>query len=252
MTNGSEIIKNETMTSLEIAEVTGRNHKDVMRSIREMEEAWVKVNGRKFALVEYKDAKGEMRPCYSLSKTECLYIATKFNDEARAKLILRWEELETKEVSLIKVPATFAEALRLAADQAEKLEAQEKMLEASSKEIVELSGTIANMQPKVTYVDKILSSKETVTTTQIAQDYGQSAKSFNILLRNFGIQHKVGGQWILYAKYLPNGYVQSDTIPIEHKDGSSGSVMHTKWTQKGRLFLYEELKKHNVLPLIEK
>lgn len=250
--NGSEIFKNETMTSLEIAEVTGRNHKDVMRSIREMEEAWVKVNGRKFALVEYKDAKGEMRPCYSLSKTECLYIATKFNDEARAKLILRWEELETKEVSLIKVPATFAEALRLAADQAEKLEAQEKMLEASSKEIVELSGTIANMQPKVTYVDKILSSKETVTTTQIAQDYGQSAKSFNILLRNFGIQHKVGGQWILYAKYLPNGYVQSDTIPIEHKDGSSGSVMHTKWTQKGRLFLYEELKKHNVLPLIEK
>lgn len=124
MMNGSEIIKNETMTSLEIAEVTGRNHKDVMRSIREMEEAWVKVNGRKFALVEYKDAKGEMRPCYSLSKTECLYIATKFNDEARAKLILRWEELETKEVSLIKVPATFAEALRLAADQAEKLEAQ--------------------------------------------------------------------------------------------------------------------------------
>ena len=77
MTNGSEIIKNETMTSLEIAEVTGRNHKDVMRSIREMEDAWVKVNGRKFALVEYKDAKGEMRPCYSLSKTECLYIATK-------------------------------------------------------------------------------------------------------------------------------------------------------------------------------
>lgn len=252
MTNGSKIIKNETMTSLEIAEVTGRNHKDVMRSIREMEEAWVKVNGRKFALVEYKDAKGEMRPCYSLSKTECLYIATKFNDEARAKLILRWEELEIKEASLINVPTTFAEALRLAADQAEKLEAQEKMLEASSKEIVELSGTIANMQPKVTYVDKILSSKETVTTTQIAQDYGQSAKSFNILLRNFGIQHKVGGQWILYAKYLPNGYAQSDTIPIERKDGSSGSVMHTKWTQKGRLFLYEELKKHNVLPLIEK
>ena len=252
MMNGSEIIKNETMTSLEIAEVTGRNHKDVMRSIREMEDAWVKVNGRKFALVEYKDAKGEMRPCYSLSKTECLYIATKFNDEARAKLILRWEELETNEVSLIKVPKTFAEALRLAADQAEKLEAQEKMLEASSKEIVELSSTIATMQPKVTYVDKILASKETVTTTQIAQDYGQSAKAFNILLRNFGIQHKVCGQWILYAKHLPNGYVQSDTISIEHKDGSSGSVMHTKWTQKGRLFLYEELKKHNVLPIIER
>lgn len=245
------IIKKETMTSLEIAEVTGRNHKDVMRSIREMEEAWVKVNGRKFALVEYKDAKGEMRPCYSLNKTECLYIATKFNDEARAKLVLRWEELETKERSQYQVPQSFAEALMLAAKQQEQIEEQQRQLEANSKEIVELNGAIAEMEPKVTYVDMILASKETVTTTQIAQDYGQSAKAFNILLRNFGVQHKVGGQWVLYAKHIPFGYVQSDTFPIVHKNGTNGTVMHTKWTQKGRLFLYEELKKHNIMPLIE-
>ena len=245
------IIKKETMTSLEIAEVTGRNHKDVMRSIREMEDAWVKVNGRKFALVEYKDAKGEMRPCYSLNKTECLYIATKFNDEARAKLVLRWEELETKERNQYQVPQSFAEALMLAAKQQEQIEEQQRQLEANSKEIVELNGAIAEMEPKVTYVDMILASKETVTTTQIAQDYGQSAKAFNVLLRNFGVQHKVGGQWVLYAKHLPFGYVQSDTFPIVHKNGTNGTVMHTKWTQKGRLFLYEELKKHNVMPLIE-
>lgn len=245
------IIKKETMTSLEIAEVTGRNHKDVMRSIREMEEAWVKVNGRKFALVEYKDAKGEMRPCYSLNKTECLYIATKFNDEARAKLVLRWEELETKERNQYQVPQSFAEALMLAAKQQEQIEEQQRQLEANSKEIVELNGAIAEMEPKVTYVDMILASKETVTTTQIAQDYGQSAKAFNVLLRNFGVQHKVGGQWVLYAKHLPFGYVQSDTFPIVHKNGTNGTVMHTKWTQKGRLFLYEELKRHNVMPLIE-
>ena len=61
---------------------------------RNMESAWEKVNGRKFALVEYRDKKGELRPCYPLTKTECLYIATKFNDEARAKLVLRWEHLE--------------------------------------------------------------------------------------------------------------------------------------------------------------
>ena len=59
-----------------------------MQAIRNMEPAWEKVNGRKFALVEYRDKKGELRPCYSLTKTECLYIATKFNDEARAKLVL--------------------------------------------------------------------------------------------------------------------------------------------------------------------
>ena len=249
-----EIIKlgrTDTMTSLEIAEITNKQHKDVMRSIRNMEVAWEKVNGRKFALVEYKDAKGEMRPCYSLNKTECLYIATKFNDEARAKLVLRWEELEIKQREQYQVPQSFAEALMLAAKQQQKIEEQQKQLEASSKEIVELNGAISEMQPKVTYVDKILSSNETVTTTQIAQDYGQSAKAFNVLLRNFGIQHKVGGQWILYAKYLPYGYVQSDTVPIVHRNGTNGSVMHTKWTQKGRLFLYEELKKHGNLPLIE-
>ena len=245
------IIKKETMTSLEIAEVTGRNHKDVMRSIREMEDAWAKVNGRKFALVEYKDAKGEMRPCYSLNKTECLYIATKFNDEARAKLVLRWEELETKERSKYQVPQSFAEALMLAAKQQEQIEEQQRQLEANSNEIVDLNGAIAEMEPKVTYVDMILASKETVTTTQIAQDYGQSAEAFNVLLRNFGVQNKVGGQWVLYAKHLPFGYVQSDTFPIVHKNGTNGTVMHTKWTQKGRLFLYEELKKHNVIPLIE-
>lgn len=250
-----ELIKKETMTSLDIAEVTGMRHADVMRSIRNMEEAWVKVSERNFALSSYKQAQpnGGYKdvPCYVLNKTECLYVATKFNDEARAKLILRWEELEIKQCEQYQVPQSFAEALILAAKQQQKIEEQQKQLEASSKEIVELNGAISEMQPKVTYVDKILSSNETVTTTQIAQDYGQSAKAFNVLLRNFGIQHKVGGQWILYAKYLPYGYVQSDTVPIVHRNGTNGSVMHTKWTQKGRLFLYEELKKHGNLPLIE-
>ncbi len=133
----------------------------------------------------------------------------------------------------------------------ERIKALESESQAKDKEIVELSGTISEMKPKVNYVDTILSCKETVTTTQIAQDYGQSAKAFNVLLRNFGIQHKVGGQWILYAKYLPCGYVQSETVSITHRDGSAGSVMHTKWTQKGRLFLYDELKNHDIIPTIE-
>ena len=134
----------------------------------------------------------------------------------------------------------------------EKIEQQQLALESKNEEIIQLSATITEMQPKVSYVDTILSSKQTVTTTQIAQDYGLSAKALNVLLRNFGVQHKVGGQWILYSKYLPCGYVQSETVPITHRDGSAGSVMHTKWTQKGRLFLYDELKKHDILPLIEK
>ena len=86
---------------LEIAELTGKQHKDVLKAIRNMEPAWEKVQGRKFALLQkpYQLPNGGMKmtPYYSLTKTECLYIATKFNDEARAKLVLRWQQLELAE-----------------------------------------------------------------------------------------------------------------------------------------------------------
>jgi len=88
------IIMPNTMTSLQIAEVTGKPHNDVLKAIRKMEAAWEKVSEGKFSLTYYTDRQGKQRPLYSLTKTECLYIATKFNDEARAKLVLRWEELE--------------------------------------------------------------------------------------------------------------------------------------------------------------
>ena len=84
---------NRSITSLEIAEMSGKNHKDVMKSIRNMESSWEKVNGRKFALVEYLDGKGEKRPMYSLNMDESLYVASKYNDETRAKIIKHWSEL---------------------------------------------------------------------------------------------------------------------------------------------------------------
>ena len=102
----SAIIKNNTMSSREIAHITGKPHNDVLKSIRSMERAWEKVNGGKFSLVEYTDKKGEKRPEYRLNKMEYLYIATKFNDEARARLVIRWAELEEKEKqNTLRVPA---------------------------------------------------------------------------------------------------------------------------------------------------
>ena len=110
---GETINAKEYMTSKEIATITGKPHNDVLKAIRAMENAWVKVNGGNFSLVEYTDAKGEKRPMYKLNKTECLYIATKFNDEARAKLVIRWEELETKERQNVPaLPQTYLEALK--------------------------------------------------------------------------------------------------------------------------------------------
>ena len=243
------IIKKETMTSLEIAEVTGKRHDSILRDIRNILSQGV--DAHNFVETYYTDKSNRQQKCYTLTKKGCLILASGYDVILREKIINRWEELETKERNQYQVPKSFAEALMLAAKQQEQIEELQRQLEANSKEIVELNGAIAEMEPKVTYVDMILASKETVTTTQIAQDYGQSAKAFNVLLRNFGVQHKVGGQWVLYAKHLPFGYVQSDTFPIVHKNGTNGTVMHTKWTQKGRLFLDEELKKHNVMPLIE-
>lgn len=104
-----------TMTSLQIAEVTGKNHKDVMRAIRAMEPSWEKVRGRKFALSQYdqKLPTGGVKqvPCYSLTKTECLYISTKFNDEARARLVLRWEKLERQNARLHALSATAEQTI---------------------------------------------------------------------------------------------------------------------------------------------
>lgn len=94
-----------------------------------------------------------------------------------------------------------------------------KVAEQAEEQVLQLSETVASMKPKADYCDIILQSKETVAITQIAQDYGMTAKALNILLRNFGIQHKVAGQWVLYAPYLPLGYVQSESIPITHTDG---------------------------------
>lgn len=85
-----------TMSSIEISELSGKRHTDLLRSIRKMEPAWVKVNERKFTSVEYTDTKGEKRPMFELTKDECLYVATKFNDEARARLIVRWRDLENQ------------------------------------------------------------------------------------------------------------------------------------------------------------
>lgn len=98
------IHETDKMSSLEIAELTGKPHSDLLKAIRTMEPAWEKISGGKFSLAEYTDAQGKSRPCYELTKTECLYIATKFNDEARAKLVLRWEELELEKRPKITVP----------------------------------------------------------------------------------------------------------------------------------------------------
>ena len=113
--------------------------------------------------------------------------------------------------------------------------------------------TIADFEPARRYLDMILESNGSIATTQIAADYGMSAKVFNKLLRDAGIQHKVNGQWILYRKYMGKGYTDSRTIHFNHSDGRPDTKMQTYWTQKGRLFIYNTLKSFNgTVPMIER
>lgn len=142
----------------------------------------------------------------------------------------------------------MARALRLADKTIDSLKDRCKFL---GGQILEQKKVIDEMQPKANYVDTILKSKSTVLVTQIAQDYGMSAKALNKKLKDLGVQHKVGGQWILYSKYQGCGYVHSSTIDITRSNGQPDVVMQTEWTQKGRLFLYDLLKNNDIYPLIE-
>ena len=129
-----------------------------------------------------------------------------------------------------------------------ELELHNRQLEQRNALLEEIN---TQQKPLTDYARTILSSTQTVTITQIAQDYGFTAIRFNELLKHLHIQHKVGGQWILYTPYINKGYVQSFSSYFVQADGEVQVKLHTRWTQGGRLFLYEELKKAGILPLIE-
>ena len=108
------------------------------------------------------------------------------------------------------------------------------------------------LSTKADYCDVILANKSLVTITQIAKDYGMSGKAMNQLLHEKGVIYKQGSVWLLYAKYQGTGWTQSETKMITTRDGMEKAVLNTKWTQKGRLGLYELLKHDGILPLIER
>lgn len=143
----------------------------------------------------------------------------------------------------------MATALRIGEATIRKRDERIRQLEAEAKQKDIL---INDMRKGNDYLNTILQSNGTVTTTQIAQDYGMSAVALNRKLADMRVQHKVNGQWILYATHQAKGYVHSRTLNLTHRDGRPYTCMMTEWTQRGRLFLYNALKEVGVLPLIER
>lgn len=110
---------------------------------------------------------------------------------------------------------------------------------------------VNELTPKATYYDMVLANKSLVSITLIAKDYGMSGQEMNKKLHELGVIYKQGKTWLLYAKYQKTGWTQSETRMIPKADGTKKAVLNTKWTQKGRLGLYELLKDNGILPLIE-
>lgn len=126
--------------------------------------------------------------------------------------------------------------------------AKNKMLELQNKQKEQIIG---ELKPRADYTDRILKNKGLVTITQIAKDYGMTGTGLNKLLHELKVQYKQSDQWLLYKEHSGKGYTHSETIDIVRSDGRPDVKMNTKWTQKGRLFLYNLLRDNGILPTIE-
>ena len=204
------------MTSLEIAELTGKQHFHVMEAIRKMEPAWQKIAASNFRLGTYKDANGQLRPCYQLTKTECLYIATKFNDEARAKLVLRWEELEMADV-------------------------RRKMAEGrclpEPKKILALADEIIGEGLRQLNED----AEDTLTATQVAKTFNMTVNDFNCVVRDLGIQYRRHGRWNISDDLVGRDLVRLRTHVSYSLKGEKKVRTYMTWTISGLKYLNSKL-----------
>ena len=215
------------MTSIKIAEVTGKQHKDVMRAIRNMEPAWEKVNGGNFSRVEYKDAKGEMRPCFELTKTECLYIATKFNDEARAKLVLRWEQLERERINAeVRMPMPV------------HCLPTEKAMIAVVDDIRQDLISLENMDARPCY-----------TITEVAMMLNIQRRTLNKLLVAQGIQTHKNGRYYIDDHYKGRGLCEERFFHYYALDGEKKERSYMVWTDRGVDFIKDLLESENLFGL---
>ena len=207
------------MTSMEVAEIAGKPHNDVMKAIRKMEPTWEKVQGGKFSLLQkvYDLPNGgkKMTPYYSLTKTETLFIATKFNDEARARLVLRWEQLEMERL----------------ANQPMKLltTAQDVLLESENI----IAGQLAELNRE---------SDGCFTVTQIADLYNMQPEDLNSFLVDRKIQRKCGGRYRLLSPYEDMGLAQDRTIYYYSLEGKIKRKTYLVWTERGRDFIIDMMK----------
>ena len=231
------------MTSLEIATLTGKQHSHVMEAIRKMEPAWEKTCKSKFRLTSriINQPNGGTRtvPCYSLTKIETLYIATKFNDEARARLVIRWEELERnlrRDVSRTDVSRK---------EEGGKWKENNLRAEFPGTEVVHpAAAKILGMADQI--MSRVLSAlneeaEDTLTATQVAKTFNMTVYDFNMVLRDMGIQYRRHGRWNLVDELQGRGLTAMRTHVSYSLKGERKVKNYMTWTMAGLHYLNSKL-----------
>ena len=233
----------------DVCDVLGiKNHKDVAGRLEEDE----------VGQIDLTDALGREQLTTIINEAG-LYNVILRSDKPEAKEFKRWVTHEVlpsiRKHGAYMTPAKLEEVMNdpdawikmLTALKAERQ--QKALLEAK---ISTQDQIIGELKPKADYVDWILKNTGLVSITQIAKDYGMSGSRMNHTLHGLGIQYRQGEQWLLYRKYQALGYTHSETVEITRSDGRPDIKMSTKWTQKGRLFIYNMLKADGIVPIIER
>lgn len=145
--------------------------------------------------------------------------------------------------------AVMARALQLANQKLDEIKNANKKLETT---VAVQTQQIAELQPKASYYDVVLNCKDLLSITEIAKDYGKSAKWLNNYLHDNKVQFKQGDIWLLYSKHAEKGYTNTKTQSFNGNDGRVHTKVHTYWAQKGRLFIYDLLKSNGIVPMIER
>lgn len=231
------------VSSRAVAKELNKNHQHVLRDLETIKSHSPNLDSE-IIESQFTNSRGRNYREYLLTKdgfTLYMFNIQGHNDFKMA-YINKFNEMEQQIQN--RLPGSYKEALTQlleTVEQKEKLELENNMNKQK----------IAEFEPKASYLDTILNNKSLVTVGQIAKDYGMSAQALNKLLHDLKVQYKQSGQWLLYSNIQDKGYTHSSTTEIEHKDGSTSVRMNTKWTQKGRLFIYELLKDNDILPTIE-
>ena len=215
----------QTITSLEVAELTGKEHNHIMRDIRNILSQLDEISQSNFGPSTYTSDRGKEYPMYLLTKEGCLCLVSGYDANLRMKIINRWKELEQQNQP--QVPQTFSSALKLAYEQALLIEAQ--------------NAQIATLTPKADYCDKVLTSQSTFTTTQVAKGYGiSSAMKLNKMLKGHHIMFNKSGEWKPTAKYASEPYWEETTAVIRLGNDKVRTKKYYKWTEIGIKWLREK------------